>query len=157
MRYLPLILLLIACNPAHRAERKVYNAASIDRVTTGKACADIFPHNDSVTTQIEYKQGDTLVILDTVYKTEVEIIGDTAYITKWRDRIVLRTDTMYKRVNTVREDTRKIEYANKERDESKLRTAQIRTTRNMLWYVSGCLLGVILLWIVYKVVIKKGI
>ncbi len=91
MRYFLIVLLFIGCNPVKqvlRDQEKLEEVAKV--VVAGGWCA-----ND--TTFIV--KSDTLLVIDTLIHTEVEtyteIINDTAYITKWKTRDIIKSTTIH--------------------------------------------------------------
>ena len=91
MRYFLIVLLFIGCNPVKqvlRDQEKLEEVAKV--VVKGGWCA-----ND--TTFIT--KSDTLLVIDTLIHTEVEtytqIINDTAYITKWKTRDIIKSTTIH--------------------------------------------------------------
>ena len=91
MRYFLIVLLFIGCNPVKqvlRDQEKLEEVAKV--VVAGGWCA-----ND--TTFIT--KSDTLLVIDTLIHVEVEtyteIINDTAYITKWKTRDIIKSTTIH--------------------------------------------------------------
>lgn len=96
-------LFFSGCNPSKKAARKaaklerkaekhLYKSISLDPMPFTIECAQKFNPIDSIHERIIYKPGET--IRDTIVATEIDIIQDTVYITKYRTVTVKQTDTV---------------------------------------------------------------
>lgn len=91
MRYLFLVLLLFGCNPVKQVLRDQDKLEQVAKVViAGGWCA-----ND--TTFIV--KSDTLVVIDTLIHNDIEtyteIINDTAFITKWKTRDIIKSTIIH--------------------------------------------------------------
>lgn len=138
---------LVGCSSERRAETKVYKAHRIDKPAASKACAELNPLVSN--TETIYRQGDTIVLSDTIIDVQFQFINDTAYITKIRDRYILRVDTLTDSVTTY--DTRETEHYKGKLHESELTLSKRTSQRNMWRIIALSCMGLIGLWIIKKI------
>ncbi len=75
-----------------KAEKKLYQSISLDPMVLTRECAQRFDPIDSIHERIIYKAGQ--LIRDTIVTTEIDIIQDTVYVTKYKTVTVKQTDTV---------------------------------------------------------------
>lgn len=140
---------LVGCNSERRAWRTIHRAERINPEVPPKYCADKFKGVDSKDSIYIYKQGEPVVIQDTVM--QVELVNDTVVLTKVITRNINTTDTIYRQVKiTEVNKAREVELTNKVNGcntELTKRTSQ----RNMWRVIAISCMALIAAWIVKKI------
>lgn len=151
LRYLQIILLLfvISCNSERRAWRTIHRAERIDNTVPPKYCADKFKGINSKDSIYIYKQGEPIVIQDTIM--QVELVNDTVVLTKVITRNTTTTDTVYRQVKITEQNTAKIVALQGDLDKCNTELTKVRQWRNIWKIIALSCVGLIGLWIIKKI------
>lgn len=164
MKYLYLILILFcfsSCYTTNKMNKQVTKGYVTYPIEFTETVIKLLPvkEKDSISTIVEIIKGDT--ITDTSY---VYVDCDTVVITKENDRVVkipsvtkVIKDTIKTKeiqIKTI-EDTRKITVLNKEKEELLISNTSKSSKIKYLTILSSLLLSIIILYLLFKSLIKK--
>lgn len=142
--------MVIGCKTERRAERLIDKGDRIDGRVMPRKCAERFPSINSKDSIYIYKQGEPIVIQDTV--TLFDTVNNT--VTKYITHTVNTTDTIVRNVRITEVNRAKeVELSNKVHDLDRALAKSTASGRLWMWIAisEGFL---ILIWIVKKIWFK---